>query len=58
MKLDSRIVGTELAGLERDVSWRETMNYAAAVGDTNPLYLDDTGEDGIMAPPLFAVAVT
>jgi acyl dehydratase len=58
MKLDSRIVGTVLTGLKRDVTWRETMNYAAAVGDANPLYLDDTGEAGIMAPPLFAVAVT
>jgi acyl dehydratase len=58
MKIDSGIVGTELAGLERDVTWRDTMNYAAAVGDANPRYLDDTLEDGIMAPPLFAVAVT
>lgn len=58
MKLDSGIVGKELESLERKVTWRDTMNYAAGVGDTNPLYLDDTAGSGIMAPPLFAVAVT
>ena len=58
MQIDSSLVGTILAGLEREVTWRETMNYAAAVGDANPRYLDDTLSDGIVAPPLFAVAVT
>jgi len=58
VKLDSNIVGTELAGLEREVAWRDTMNFAAAVADLNPLYMDDTAQGGVMAPPLFAVAVT
>ena len=58
MQIDSSLVGTSLAGLEREVTWRETMNYAAAVGDANPRCLDDTLRDGVVAPPLFAVAVT
>ena len=58
MRIDSSLVGTEIAGLEREVTWRETMNYAAAVGDANPRYLDDTRDGGVVAPPLFAVAVT
>ena len=58
MKIDSSLVGRELAGLEHEVNWRETMNYAAAVGDVNPLFFDDSSQQGIVAPPLFAVAVT
>jgi acyl dehydratase len=34
------------------------MNYAAAIGDPNPLYFDDERPEGIIAPPLFPVAVT
>ena len=38
--------------------WRDTMNYAAAVRDNNPRYLDDERPGGIVAPPMFAVAAT
>lgn len=58
MKIDSSLVGRELAGLKHEVNWRETMNYAAAVGDANPRYFDDTSQNGIVAPPLYVVAVT
>jgi acyl dehydratase len=58
MKLDPDLVGKTLAGAARDVSWRQTTNYAAAVGDANPRYLDDTRRGGIVAQPLFAAAVT
>jgi hypothetical protein len=34
------------------------MNYAAAVGDNNPVYFDDTRENGIIAPPMFCVALS
>ena len=34
------------------------MNYAAAVGDANPLYLDDERPGGIVAHPMMAVALT
>ena len=52
------MVGAALKPYRREVSWRETMNYAAAVGDDNPWYFDDERDGGIVAPPLFSVAVT
>ncbi len=58
MELSSDLVGTMLKPYHREVTWRETMNYAAAVGDDNPRYFDDEGDEGIVAPPLFGVAVT
>ena len=58
LHISAELVGARLAGLEREVTWRDTTNYAAAVGDANPLFLDDTTADALQAPPLFAVAVT
>ncbi|AFM23987.1 acyl dehydratase [Desulfomonile tiedjei DSM 6799] len=58
MKLSSDFAGLELKEYHTDVTWRRTMNYAAAVNDNNPLYFDDEREDGIVAPPMFTVAVT
>jgi acyl dehydratase len=58
MGLSSRLVGMPFKDLVREVTWRETMNYAASVEDNNPLYFDDERDDGIIAPPMFAVAVT
>ena len=37
-----------------EVGWRESMNFAASIGDANPYYFDDTREDGIIAPPMLA----
>ena len=58
MELGSRFVGTPLKDLVTQANWRRTMNYAAAVGDANPRYFDDDRPGGIIAPPLFAVALT
>jgi len=58
MELGSHIVGTELKEYRKEVNWRETMNYAAAVGDDNPCYFDDERTDGVIAHPMFCVAVT
>jgi hypothetical protein len=58
MELSSDLVGTALKPYRRDVTWRETMNYAAAVGDDNSCYFDDERDQGIVAPSLFSVAVT
>lgn len=40
------------------MTWRHTTNFAASVGDMNPLYLDDRRPEGIIAPPVFAFALT
>lgn len=58
MELSSNLAGSLLKEYRKDVSWRETMNYAAAVNDNNPRYFDDERTDGIIAHPMFCVAVT
>jgi hypothetical protein len=58
MKLESRFAGTPFKEYHTKIPWRATTNYAAAVGDANPLYLDDTPKRPLVAPPTFPVAVT
>ena len=58
MEVSSRFVGTALKPAKTQITWRQTTNYAAATGDLNPRYLDDERAEGIVAPPMFAVAVT
>ena len=58
MKLTSDFVGATLKEYICDITARRIMNYAAAVGDANPLYFDDESPEGIIAPPLFPVALT
>lgn len=58
MQIDSSLVGAKIRGREHSVTWRQTTNYAAAVGDANPLYLDDTRDQSIIAPPSFVSALT
>lgn len=58
MEISSRFVGTLLKPREAQITWRQTTNYAAAVGDANPCYLDDERPQGLVAPPMFCVAVT
>ncbi|MBN2079244.1 MAG: MaoC family dehydratase N-terminal domain-containing protein [Spirochaetes bacterium] len=56
--IDSSLAGTPLRSCEVPVTWRDTMNYAAAIDDDNPRYFDDEGPGGIIAHPVFPVAVT
>lgn len=58
MEISSGFVGAVLKPLETEIAWRRTTNYAAATGDANPRYLDDGRKEGIVAPPMFSVAVT
>jgi hypothetical protein len=58
MEISSKIVGKSLKEYQVDISWRHTMNYAAAVGDDNLCYLDDERDGGLLAPPMFCTAVT
>lgn len=58
MEISSRFVGTRLKPREAEITWRQTTNYAAALGDPNPRYLDDDRPEGIVAPPMFCAAVT
>ena len=56
--LDTRFVGASLKDAPTFVSWRQSTNYAAAVGDANPRYFDDEREGGLVAPPMLATALT
>ncbi|MDT8271896.1 MAG: MaoC/PaaZ C-terminal domain-containing protein [Desulfomonilia bacterium] len=58
MELSSRFVGIPLKEYATTVTWRDTMNYAAATGDSNQCYLNDERPGGVIAPPMFAVALT
>ena len=58
MELSSEFTGMRLKEFQTDVTWRRTMNYAAATNDLNPVYFDDERDGGVIAPPMFAVAVT
>ena len=58
MEIDSRYVGIRSKTMPVSLSPRQTMNYAAALGDNNPHYMDDSRKDGICAPPMLAVALT
>jgi acyl dehydratase len=57
MPLDSSLVGTSsgLVAADVDVAW--TMAYAAGLGDALACYLDTTRERGIVAHPMFSVAI-
>jgi acyl dehydratase len=58
MELDPQFAGTRLRPCQANVDWRKTTNYAAAIGDDNPLYFDDQRPGGLIAPPMLAVALT
>lgn len=58
MEISSDLTGTPLKEFESHISWRHTTNYAAAIQDSNPHYFDDESRDGLVAPPMFSVAVT
>ncbi len=58
MQLDSSIVGLALRPVEAHATWRHITNFAAAVGDLNPAYVDDTRDDGLVAPPTYPVALS
>ncbi|MBP9003255.1 MAG: MaoC family dehydratase N-terminal domain-containing protein [Candidatus Hydrogenedentes bacterium] len=58
LSLSSEYVGRESRPLRLTVTARQIMNYAFAVDDSNPRYLDDTRPRGIVAPPMLATALT
>ncbi len=58
MEISSDYVGAVCRPLDVEVTWRQCMNYAVAVDDDNPVHLDDTRPEGIIAPPMLAVSLT
>jgi acyl dehydratase len=58
VQISPKFVGASLKEYDTEITWRRAMNYAAAVGDNNPVYFDDERPEGIIAPPMLSVAVT
>ena len=58
MEISSNLVGTRLKPHSTQIHWRDTMNYAAAIFDSNPLFFDDEQEGGVVVHPMFSVALT
>ncbi len=58
MEINPNFVETTLKELKTRINWRQTTNYAAAVKDSNPYFLNDERKEGIVAHPMFPVAVT
>jgi len=58
VNIDSAFVGTKLLPYQTVVEARQTSNYAAAIGECAPCYFDDTQPEGVIAPPVFPVAIT
>ncbi|MFX0174245.1 MAG: MaoC family dehydratase N-terminal domain-containing protein [Candidatus Hodarchaeota archaeon] len=58
MEINSSFVGTNLKKYTCKVKWRDIMNYAAATEDNNQNYFDYEKDEGIVAPPMFAVSLS
>ncbi|MBP8130371.1 MAG: MaoC family dehydratase N-terminal domain-containing protein [Candidatus Hydrogenedentes bacterium] len=58
MELSSKYVGKRSRPCVVTITPRQSMAYAAGVGDANPLYFDDERADGVIAPPMLAVSLT
>jgi acyl dehydratase len=56
--IDSAFVGTKLLPHRTVVAARQTTNYAAAIGERADCYFDDTLPEGVVAHPVFPVALT
>ena len=58
MEISAGFTGTRLKPLTVRVDSRDTMNYAAAIGDNNPCYFDDRRPEGLAAHPVTPVALS
>ncbi len=58
MKVSSGITGKPFKEFTAEVTQRDINNYAAAVRDPNPCYLNDERKEGLIAPPTLAAALT
>jgi len=58
MQITSEAVGSKLLEYKTVITQRQINNYAAAVNDPNPYYLDDEASRGLIAAPTLISAVT
>ncbi len=63
MAVDKKFIGKKYPPVEYEVCKEKVKEYATAIGDLNPLYIDKQKANqsrykGIIAPPMFAVVYT
>jgi len=58
MPLNKEFIGREYPPSRATVTLEALQNYARACNDDNPRYFDPAAPGGIVAPPMFGVAVT
>ena len=58
MEIDSSLINTIFKDSKYTISWRNIMLYAAAINDSNPYYINDERDGGIISHPLFPVRLT
>lgn len=58
MAITSEAVGKKMKIFEAEITQRQINNYAAAANNPNPYYLDDEREEGLIAHPTLAAAIT
>ena len=55
LEIDSALVGIPWKVVEKEITWRETTNYAAALEDYQDCYFDDRGGKTLKTHPMFPV---
>lgn len=58
LQIPADIVGLRLPERSVEVDWRRTTNFAAAVGDCDPRFLDDSRDGGLQVHPVFPVVLS
>jgi MaoC like domain/N-terminal half of MaoC dehydratase len=58
MHLDPGFVGMRLKEHRISLSERQCTNFAAGIGDSNPIYYDDEQPTGVFVHPMLATALT
>lgn len=58
MEVTSETVGKKMKVFLTEITQRQINNYAAAVNDPNPFYLNDERKEGLIAHPTLAAAIT
>ncbi len=58
MEISSGLVGQTCLPLDIAITPRMVMNYAAAIDDPNPAFLDDERVGGLVAQPMMTAALT
>jgi len=55
LTIDSKFVGIPWKRTEREITWRDSTNYAAVLQDMLPCYFDDVNNSSLMIHPMFFV---